>query len=59
MIRGLHGLIYTSKDAETRAFFRDKLKLPYSDVGEGWLIFDAPSGDFRSCHRRGPPVVVG
>lgn len=46
MIRGLHGLIYTSKDSEMRAFFRDKLKLPYTDVGEGWLIFDAPSGDF-------------
>lgn len=46
MIRGLHGLIYTAKDAQLRAFFRDKLKLPYTDVGDGWLIFDAPSGDF-------------
>jgi catechol 2,3-dioxygenase-like lactoylglutathione lyase family enzyme len=44
-IRGLHGLFY-SKDAEaSRAFLKDKLKLPHSDVGEGWLIFDVPGAD--------------
>jgi hypothetical protein len=26
-------------------FIRDKLKLPYSDVGDGWLIFDLPEAD--------------
>src|SRR5262249_11048777 len=29
----------------TRAFFRDQVRLPGSDVGEGWWIFDLPEGD--------------
>jgi predicted enzyme related to lactoylglutathione lyase len=45
MIRGIHGLFYTSQPEEARAFVRDKLQLPYTDVGEGWLIFDLPEGD--------------
>ncbi|HUG53497.1 MAG TPA: VOC family protein [Vicinamibacteria bacterium] len=45
MIRGIHGLFYSSQAEETRAFMRDKLRLPYNDVGEGWLIFDLPEGD--------------
>lgn len=45
MIRGLHGLFYTSDAAAMRAFIRDKLKLPYTNVGDGWLIFDLPEGD--------------
>ncbi len=45
MIRGLHGLFYSSDAEATRAFLRDQLALPYSDVGEGWLIFDVPEAD--------------
>ena len=45
MIRGLHGLFYSSEPEALRAFLRDKLKLPHSDVGEGWLIFDLPEAD--------------
>jgi predicted enzyme related to lactoylglutathione lyase len=45
MIRGLHGLFYSSDAAATRAFLRDALRLPFSDVGEGWLIFDVPEAD--------------
>jgi hypothetical protein len=45
MIRGIHGLFYTSQPEEARAFVRDKLQLPYTDVGRGWLIFDLPEGD--------------
>lgn len=45
MIRGLHGLLYSSEADATRAFMRDKLKLPFTDVGGGWLIFDLPEGD--------------
>jgi hypothetical protein len=45
MIRGIHGLFYTSKPEEARTFVRDKLQLPNTDVGEGWLIFDLPEGD--------------
>jgi len=45
MIRGIHGLFYSSEPEAARAFIRDKLKLPYTDTGEGWLIFDLPEGD--------------
>jgi predicted enzyme related to lactoylglutathione lyase len=45
MIRGLHGLFYSSDAAATREFMRDALKLPFNDVGGGWLIFDLPEGD--------------
>jgi len=45
MIRGIHGLFYSSSPEATRAFFRDQVKLPGSDIGEGWWIFDLPEGD--------------
>jgi catechol 2,3-dioxygenase-like lactoylglutathione lyase family enzyme len=45
MIRGIHGLLYSSDADASRAFFRDKLKLPFTDTGDGWLIFDLPEGD--------------
>ena len=45
MIRGIHGLLYSTDPKATRAFFREKVKLPGSDVGEGWWIFDFPEGD--------------
>jgi len=49
MIRGMHGLFYTPKAEEVRAFIRDKLGLPFTDTGDGWLIFDVPEGDL-GCH---------
>jgi hypothetical protein len=49
MIKGLHGLFYTSDPEGMRAFIRDKLQLPHTDVGDGWLIFDLPEGDL-GCH---------
>ncbi len=42
MIRGLHGLFFSSKPNLTRAFLRDKLNLPVTDIGGGWLVFDVP-----------------
>ena len=58
MIRGLHGMFFSSKPEELRAFLRDKLQLPFTDVGQGWLIFDLPAGDL-GCHptdgEQGPP----
>lgn len=45
MIRGIHGLLYSSDPDGTRAFFRDVLRLPGADIGEGWWIFDFPEGD--------------
>jgi catechol 2,3-dioxygenase-like lactoylglutathione lyase family enzyme len=49
MIQGLHAMFYTTDAAKTRAFLRDKLGFPYTDVGGGWLIFDVPSADV-GCH---------
>src|SRR5688572_22203615 len=44
-IKGIHGLLYSSDAEATRAFFRDAMKLPHTDVGGGWLIFDFAEGD--------------
>jgi len=49
MIRGVHTMFYSSQPEELRAFLRDKLGFPFSDVGEGWLIFDLPEADM-GCH---------
>jgi predicted enzyme related to lactoylglutathione lyase len=54
MIRGVHTMFYTSKPEQTRAFLRDKLKLPFTDVGEGWLIFDLPEAEM-GCHPADKP----
>jgi predicted enzyme related to lactoylglutathione lyase len=45
MIRGVHTMFYSSQAAELRAFLRDKLGFPATDVGEGWLIFNLPEAD--------------
>jgi len=45
MIRGVHTMFYSSQAAELRAFLRDKLGFSGTDVGDGWLIFDAPEAD--------------
>jgi predicted enzyme related to lactoylglutathione lyase len=45
MIKGMHGLFYTPKPEELRAFIKDKLGFPFTDTGGGWLIFDLPEGD--------------
>ncbi|MBI5279549.1 MAG: VOC family protein [Burkholderiales bacterium] len=41
----MHAMFYSSEAAALRAFIRDKLGLPGTDVGDGWLIFDAPEAD--------------
>ncbi len=45
MIRGAHAMFYSSDPEGLRAFLRDKLGLPASDVGGGWLIFRLPEAD--------------
>src|SRR5216117_4427716 len=45
MIKGMHGLFYTPKAEEVRAFIRDKLGLVHTDTGEGYLVFDIPEAD--------------
>lgn len=57
MIRGVHTMFYTSQPEALRAFLRDVLGLPATDVGEGWLLFDLPGADM-GCHpveAEGPP----
>lgn len=49
MIRGAHTMYYTSEPEALRAFLRDKLGFPATDVGHGWLIFDLPAADM-GCH---------
>ncbi len=45
MINGAHTIIY-SQDAEAdRAFFKDVLRLPDVDAGQGWLIFGLPPAE--------------
>src|SRR5690348_7151514 len=53
MITGLHAMFYSSQAEELRAFLRDKLGLGYTDVGEGWLIFDVPDAEI-GCHPTAP-----
>ena len=45
MIRGMHAMFYSSEAEALRMFFKEKLGLPATDVGGGWLIFDAPEAD--------------
>jgi catechol 2,3-dioxygenase-like lactoylglutathione lyase family enzyme len=42
-------MFYTTDADAARAFIRDKLRLPAHDVGDGWLIFDAPEVEV-GCH---------
>jgi hypothetical protein len=42
-------LLYTPKPEELWAFIRDKLRFPFIDTGEGWLIFYMPEADL-GCH---------
>jgi predicted enzyme related to lactoylglutathione lyase len=53
MIRGMHGMFYSSEPEALRAFFRDKLGFPATDVGGGWLIFDMAEADL-GCHPADP-----
>ena len=45
MIKGVHTMFYSSEPEALRAFLRDKLGFPFTDVGQGWLIFDLPEAD--------------
>lgn len=49
MITGLHAMIYSTDAEAARAFLRDKLQFPFTDVGDGWLIFDMPAAEL-GCH---------
>ena len=53
MITGVHTMFYSSKAEELRTFIREKLGFPFTDVGEGWLIFDLPEAEL-GCHPADP-----
>ena len=53
MIQGVHTMFYSSQPDEVRAFLRDTLELSFTDVGEGWLIFDLPDAEM-GCHPADP-----
>ena len=53
MIRGVHTMFYSSQPEALRAFIRDKLGFSYTDVGQGWLIFDLPEAEM-GCHPADP-----
>ena len=59
MIRGLHAMFYSSEADELRAFLRDKLGFAGTDVGGGWLIFDAPEADIGVHPTDGDEVASG
>src|SRR4029079_2409985 len=44
-ISGMHALMYSKKDRETREFLRDVLGFSSVDAGRGWLIFTAPPAE--------------
>lgn len=49
LIRGVHAMFYTPAAEQLRAFFRDKIGFPYTDTGDGWLIFDVSEVEI-GCH---------
>lgn len=57
MIKGMHAMFYSSQADALRKFLRDKLDLPATDVGDGWLILDAPEADLgvHPTETGGPP----
>jgi pyrimidine operon attenuation protein/uracil phosphoribosyltransferase len=59
MIKGMHGMFYSSQAEALRAFLRDKLGLQGTDVGGGWLIFDAPQADLGVHPIEGSNVASG
>jgi len=59
MIRGMHAMFYSSEADALRAFLRDKLGLSGTDVGGGWLIFDAPEADLGVHPIDGSEVASG
>jgi hypothetical protein len=52
-------MFYSSQPEELRAFLRDKLGLPGTDVGGGWLIFNPPEADLGVHPIDGEEVASG
>jgi len=56
MISGAHVVIYSKNAEADRAFFRDTLRFPCIDAGDGWLIFALPPAEtaFHPSRVNGP-----
>jgi hypothetical protein len=59
MIRGMHARFSSSEADALRAFLKDKLGLAGTDVGGGWLIFDAPEADLGVHPTEGGALASG
>ena len=59
MIKGMHAMFYSSEADALRSFLKDKLGLPATDVGGGWMIFDAPEADLGVHPTEGDGVASG
>lgn len=44
-ISGAHVVLYSTDSEADRRFFRDVLKFPHVDAGDGWLIFALPPSE--------------
>jgi hypothetical protein len=55
VIHGIHALLYAKQPESVRAFFRDVLKLPSVDAGQGWLIFALPPAELAVHPTEGDP----
>lgn len=59
MIKGIHGMFYSSEPEALRAFLRDKLGFPARDLGGGWLLYDFAQADLgvhpTGTHVGAPP----
>jgi catechol 2,3-dioxygenase-like lactoylglutathione lyase family enzyme len=55
MITGAHMVLYTENPEADRAFFRDILRFPFVDAGNGWLLFALPPAEaaFHPADRNG------
>ena len=57
MITGSHSIIYSADAQADITFFKDVLKFPNVDVGNGWLIFGLPPSEIavHPAEENGPP----
>jgi hypothetical protein len=45
VITGAHSIIYSTDSKADRDFFKNILKFPNVDIGQGWLIFELPASE--------------
>jgi hypothetical protein len=45
VITGAHTIVFSKNADADRTFFRDVLRLPHVDAGDGWLIFGLPPSE--------------